>query len=197
MIKMKKVFYTAIAILGFANLSLAQVASQGSSHVYLGLGVPNPWYSTLSILSQAYPESPTGTSFGPISINYEYAIKDKITVGGTFGYSSVSIPVVESALNMDYKMNLSIMYVGAIGHYHYLNSDKSDLYSGIGLVYTSGSLNTEGNTGSNYKPVINIGGTGVLLNLIGYRYMFTDNIGAYATINYGLAPVNIGLSGKF
>lgn len=194
---MKKVLYTTIAILGFVNLSLAQVVSEGSSHVYLGIGVRNPWYSTLPFLSYAYPESPTGTTFGPIFIKYEYAIKDKITIGGTYGYSSVSVPIVNRGLKMNYKMNLSIMQIGAIAYYHYLKNDKSDLYSGVGLLYTSVSLNYEGEDASDFPPAYSLKEEGLFCDLIGYRYMFTDNIGAYATINYGLAPLTIGLSGKF
>ncbi len=86
--------------------------------------------------------------------------------------------------------------IGGRGSYHFnellnLTTDKADLYAGLGLVYS----------GFSYKDNIvssaySYGGVDLGLHL-GGRYFFTDNVGAFAEVGIGFAPLQLGVTFKF
>ena len=74
--------------------------------------------------------------------------------------------------------------------YYYQFFPKLDTYAGLllGLAFRSGALFENENT-NNTKLAYGI--------FVGGRYMFHENIGAFAEIGWGVSAINIGLSLKF
>lgn len=184
--------------------SFAQDAyKEGGSQVNLGVGFITNFVTI-----------PSGTgytthSIPPISASYEYGITDKISVGGYLGYTSTGwdytyttndltkagFPKVDATSTTTYSYTI----FGVRGSYHFATSDKLDPYAGAMLGYNVASVSwttNDPNTGGiNIAPVA---ASAVAFSAhLGARYFFTDNIGAFAEIGYGVAIANLGLTLKF
>ena len=85
--------------------------------------------------------------------------------------------------------------IGARGSYHFnelLNVDnpKVDIYGGAMLFYRGFSSKY---TGSGTPYDYNFGGIDFALHA-GGRYMFSQAIGAYAELGYGISPLQLGVT---
>lgn len=132
----------------------------------------------------------------PVSFSLDYAIQDDITVGGFLGYysSSQELP----SFGGTYVFNYSYTIIAARGTYHYALIDELDTYGSVILGYIVGSSSVEEPNGANpaFRPATaNVGGVAYGFS-VGARYHFTDNIGAFAEIGYGISLLNIGLTYK-
>lgn len=127
----------------------------------------------------------------PISVSVEYGIVDNpfneeygsIGVGGYLGYTSYG-----------YKNNsrtASYTILGARGSYHFQFFPKLDTYGGLllGLAFRSGDLFENDVNTNNARLAYGI--------FIGGRYMFHENIGAFAEVGWGVSAINLGLALKF
>jgi hypothetical protein len=133
----------------------------------------------------------------PVSLSGDYCIVDglirdraSIGVGGYVAYMSNKYVVLN-----DYGWKYNYVIVGARGTFHFAVSEKFDVYAGILVGYNASSS-------SIYGTDIKLSAEDALDGLIhsefiGARYWFVDNIGAFAEIGYGIAPVQLGLSFKF
>lgn len=125
----------------------------------------------------------------PLGASFEVGITDAISVGGQADYASG---------NYGSGLGFTAFYIGARGAYHLgevlkINSDKVDLYGGLGLGYRSFSWK-DGYNGIGYSY-----GNGLDFNyFIGGRYFFSDNIGAVLELGYsGVSNARAGLTFKF
>ena len=188
-----KLLCVSTIIAGTTFSSNAQVVTEGSKHVYLGLGFPN----FPGLIYSTYGNG-GGSSVGPFCATFKYGIQDKIAVGGTLNYSSASTADLSNGNGGTYAYKFSLITVMGSGSYHFLSSDKADLYSGLSMGWAIASLTTEGTTGAFSSAPEAVGGFTYHLTPIGFRYMFTDNIGAYTELGWGLNGLaQIGLSAKF
>lgn len=194
---MRKSSLILITVISFgAHRATAQVVSQGSNHLFLGLGFPN----IARLVLDNVPEG-ASSGIGPIVLAYQSGIRNKLALGAQIGYTSATSGEVfwsdPSGQSNAYRWAVSLVTIIAKADYHYLKSTRSDLYSGLGLGYGIASVGT---TGSRDPKATTLTGGGFTwsVNLIGYRYMFSDKLGAYAELGLGsLGVVNIGLSKKF
>ncbi len=174
----------------------SQVVSKGSSHVFLGYGMPN--IPALAVTSYG---TGGGSSFGPFVASYQYGVADKILIGGQLGYASGTSAEQSwydnNSTKQTYSFTLSVITVMAKADYHYLRSDKADLYSGLMVGYGIASLSTTG-TKNPLSTDISAGGSIYAITALGFRYMFTDMIGAYADLGLGINGfLTVGASAKF
>ncbi len=115
-----------------------------------------------------------GGSFGtPISGAFEYGVSDKIgiQVGGGF-------------TNVDVFGTYILINAGA--NYHFYTEDKFDAYAGLFLGYNKFDYSGFGSPSSTYFGA-----------RLGGRYYFSDSVGAFAELGYGLANLNVGVAFKF
>ncbi len=130
----------------------------------------------------------------PISLSYEYGINDNISVGGFGGY--VSSTEDFAGFGVDYSWKYTYLIVGVRGSYHKELVDGFDTYAGILLGYNIASVTYEGD--DSFKPAIEPSVGGVAYGIYaGGRYHFTDNVGAFLELGYGISAVNLGLALKF
>jgi len=134
----------------------------------------------------------------PIQFRYEKAITDKISVGGILGYSSSKFKYEDVDYiggNIVYKesaIKYSYLLIGARGNYHFETGEKLDPYVGATLGYNKIGVGDTGYTGSDVAV------SGILLGAqIGANYYFSDKIGAWAELGYGISYLNVGLAYKF
>lgn len=120
-------------------------------------------------------------------------------LGGYVGYKTTSYKQNFIYYNYDYRY--TFLVVGARGTWHYndWHSDKLDTYAGVLLAYKSVSFkdNTDYRN-SSYLNTYTYSGSGFGPGaFIGARYYFTDKIGAYAELGYGITLIQLGLTVKF
>ena len=171
---MKKIILLVIVVAAISTAH-AQSFKKGDKLLNIGIGL-NSYYS----------------SGIPLNASFEVGVTDDISAGGSLDYLSTSY------LN-DFKF--TAIYIGARGSYHFnkvfnIDSDKVDLYGGLGLGYRSFSWSD-----SNINSSILGGsyGSGIYFGLhIGGKYYFTDNIGAFAEFGaIGSTNARIGVAFKF
>ena len=128
-----------------------------------------------------------GISFGA---SFEHGFTDAISAGVFVDYSSYNN-------NIDYGYKLNVVYVGVRGSYHFakllnLGIPKLDPYAGVSVGYYDFNYSF---TGDPYPAAhANTVFAGVHA---GARYMFSDNVGGFAEVGYGVSVLQVGLSFKF
>ncbi len=177
---MKKIFSTlgiaALMLAFFSSNVNAQYGGKGQMDLNVGVGL--------------------GTTLGlggglPISAALDYGINDNISVGGYVGFLSQS---EETGFFTTKQTNIII---GARGAYHLDLIDNIDTYGGLLLGYNI--VNAEVTSSNPLFPAgIAAGASGIAFSgFIGGRYHFTDNLGAFAELGYGIAYLQLGLTYKF
>lgn len=169
---MKKILMI-LTLVAISEIATAQ-HSAGDMNLNIGLGLG----STFA----------TGdTSIPPIGASFEYGIKDEISIGGYLGYSASEQKVVGFTAKYSYTI------IGVRGSYHYdfLGNEKLDTYGGLMLGYNIAGVDWDG-------PGNAASAGGVSYSLyVGGRYAFTEKIGAFAELGYGIAYLQLGANIKF
>lgn len=176
---MKRFFVLALLLSGIMiSRSSAQVFEKGTNIINAGIGIGGNYGNW------------GGASSSPqINISFEHGIWEVggpgvISLGGYVGHKSYKLNAY------DWKWNYTTIGVRGAYHYNGLNNPKIDLYGGLMLGYMI--YNATGYSGGS-------GGTGFSA-FAGARYLFTDNLGAYAELgggNYNLSILSLGLALKF
>ena len=114
-----------------------------------------------------------------------------ISLGGYVGNTGYKY----SSGNYTYKWNYIV--VGARGAYHYngfTTVPNLDVYGGAMLGYNIVKYSSDGDD----MAMVNNYGSGMgLSGFLGSRWFFSDKIGAYAELGYGVSVLNVGLTFKF
>ncbi|WP_338793546.1 outer membrane beta-barrel protein [Bernardetia sp. Wsw4-3y2] len=173
---MKKLIVFLIVCFSFSfTLSTAQAQyEQGQIDANLGVGFLSTFYG--SGLSQSIP---------PIGLSVDYGVTDNISVGGYAAYASTKFDTFD-----DWRYTYTI--IGVRGAYHFdLGHEKIDTYGGALLGYNiisfSGDDYFQGTAASAAAFSVFLGG----------RYRFTENLGAFAELGYGISVLQLGLNVKF
>ena len=168
-----------------AGVNAQNAFSKGDQNINLGVGIG-------SVLGG----SGYKTTLPPVSISYEYGIKDQLFddksslgIGAYLGYASNKY---EWPGNYGWKYNYTI--VGVRGALHYQLIDNFDTYGGLMLGYNIVSSSSYGDWGTTVNTAA---GSALGWSLfLGGRYFFTDKIGAFAELGYGIAYLQLGVSFK-
>lgn len=194
---MKKLLFFAVALLATFQMMQAQNLETGSSLINFGIGVGGHYGVYNSYTSQT----------PAIGLSYDYGFKEGvgpglITLGGYVGFKKLTY---KSSDYYDYGYNQNFYYkwtwtyfiVGARGTYQYSVSDKFDVYGGLLLSMNFSSFKNESNDPywNNYN--YNYGGSNLgLTAFCGARYGFTENLGAFAELGYGISYLTLGIGYK-
>ncbi|MDR2928799.1 MAG: hypothetical protein LBV41_11475 [Cytophagaceae bacterium] len=103
--------------------------------------------------------------------------------------------IAELVIGGTYEWKHTTMIIGVRGALHYQFINKLDTYGGLMLGYNIHSSSAIGDA-SKYGTPSSFGGFDWEL-FIGGRYYFTDNIGAFLELGYGVAVANVGVTFKF
>lgn len=170
---MKKVLTLIIvAIIGFGFNTQAQY-EKGQIDANVGIGL-------LATFGAGKAQIP------PISLALDFGITDNISLGGYFGYSTFKEEI------MNYSWNYTYMIIGARGAYHFDLVDNMDTYAGLLLAYNLASVKLEGGSG---LPEPEVGGI-AYSGFLGARYHFTEKLGVFGELGYGISVLNLGLTMK-
>ena len=135
------------------------------------------------------------TVIPPINISFDYGksiSKLPLSFGAYFGYAKSEYKY--AFYTSEYKWEYTYYIIGARALWHVnFNVKNLDVYGGVLAGYTYVSVEETSTStigGSVEGSYINIGAC------LGARYFFTDNLGAFAEVGYGVALFNFGLSFK-
>lgn len=129
----------------------------------------------------------------PLGASFEVDVKNNISVGGSLDY-------LRYGRNYGgYKWNHTFVYAGARASYHLgellsVESKKFDPYVGatLGLRYAGYSDN------SGYDNYVSPYNSGLFMGVhLGSRYLFSEKIGGFAEVGYGVSALRLGLTTKF
>jgi hypothetical protein len=145
-----------------------------------------------------------------LSISYEQSLPKKtgpgfIGLGTYFGYQSAYYRYNDFYYNNDkyyYQHNWTYLFIAARGAYHpdALSTKNAELYFGgvLGLRIQKYSYQTNSIDPQNQLYALNSGSVFPGYSIFaGGRYFFTQNVGLYAELGYGISYLTGGLSFKF
>lgn len=181
---MRKFLFTKILVLsltlcGFSWSASAQDETFNKGDKVVNVGVGLGTYVSDKGFSMTVP---------PITGSFEYGIADLfdgrggIGVGGYIGY-------LLRKSGGENSFNVSDLFIGPRGLFHYQFIDKLDTYAGFMVGYDVVSF---GETDSK------LSGSGFYSTyFIGARYYITNNIGVFGELGYGVSPLQLGFTYKF
>jgi opacity protein-like surface antigen len=201
---MKKIttgILTVLLMTVFSFSSKAQAFEEGSTYISAGYG-----FGTFTkSLFDAYSSGTSGYSYkgtGPVFAKVGFAVSEKVEFGLNLAYAGAEIKwnvndgLGNSTTNVG-TINWSAWSANARMNLHFGDHDKFDPYWGVGLGYRSSTWKFS-YTDPNYdedetiKSAIPLG----FETTFGVRYLFTDNIGAYAELGIAKAMLQFGLTAK-
>lgn len=160
------------------SLAATSPAVSGSRHKYLNVGVGLAAYYGGGL---------------PLGASFEVDLKDNISIGASvdymrYGYNSGG-----------YKWNYTFVYAGARASYHLaevlnIADKKFDPYAGatLGLRYAGYSDNY------GYDNYVSPYNSGLYLGIhVGARYLFSEKLGGFAEVGYGVSALRLGLTSTF
>lgn len=119
----------------------------------------------------------------PLGVSFEVAMKDQLSVGGSFDY-------------LRYSGGYTFIYAGARGSYHLgelldVKNKKFDPYAGATLGFRHyGYTHVYGYDYGGYNSGLFLGAH------LGARYYFSDKVGGFAEVGYGISALKVGLAAK-
>lgn len=190
-INIKTILYIAAIVLMSPVVSNAQSFVKGTQVISAGLGLGSDTWATNSSGRPA------------ISVNYEKGMWEiggpgVISLGGYLGNTGWKYSASAGGYSFTQKANYTV--IGARSAYHYggLNNDKFDLYGGAMLSYNIVSYSYTDNDPSNDGYGVDAASSGLDFSIYaGGRYYFSDNLGVFAELGYGISTLNLGVSYKF
>jgi len=179
---MKKILLSVSLLLITMVSANAQAVSKGDKIITLGIGFENYFIN-----------SGFKYSFLPLNASLEYCFMDNLFdensalgIGGYFGYASSKLKIAGGTVKQNYTT------FGAKGYFHYNFVRDLDTYGGLMLGYNS--VNTTAPLNNSYW---NESSSVTYSLFVGARYFFTDNIGAFAEIGYGVTAIELGVAFRF
>ncbi|HEY0975982.1 MAG TPA: hypothetical protein VGE21_00815 [Flavobacteriales bacterium] len=185
----------ALGVLAFPNLSSAQF-EEGDNVLGLGVGLLGGY--GIGFSGSGVSQSPA------IAAHFDHGMGDlgpgTWGLGGYVGYKSVGYEAAYPPFyTYDYKY--TFLVVGLRGSWHYNEwhgNDKLDTYGGIMLGYRSVNFKDNTDYGQyGYLNTYSYSGSGLgFSGYLGARYYFSDKIGAFGELGYGIATLQLGVAVK-
>lgn len=165
-----------------AAVSQAQPFQQGTTAINAGVGIG----TALGGLGNARPAISLSLDHGSWSVGGPGVVSLGGYVGNT-GYKYTSA---------GYTAKWNYFVVGARGAYHYNGFESVpnlDVYGGVMLGYNIVKYSSDGTD----QSFANSYGSGLgFSGFLGGRWFFSDNIGAFAELGYGVSTLNAGVTFK-
>ena len=166
---MKKISLLMVVLFGVSSLAFAQqYPGKGTIDINGGIGLGH---------------NLSGSGGMPINLAVDYGINEEVSVGGYVGYLSSK----ENFGTGEWKY--SNLIVGGRATYHKEFVEDIDTYGGIILGYNAATAewNGPGNATASAGGIVYQG-------FVGARYHFTESLGAYGELGFGIAVLQLGLT---
>lgn len=199
---MKGLFRSFALLSAVATSAILQTATaqfeQGDNVLGVGVGIGGGY--NIGFSGSGVSQSPA------IGLHLDHGMGDlgpgTWGLGGFVGYKSISYNYDYPGWNFAYDYKYTYLTIGARGTWHYNEwhgLPNLDTYGGIMLAYRSVSFKNNTVYPSNWiggRYEWNGSGVG-FSGILGARYYFTDNIGAFMEAGFGYSTLQLGLAAKF
>ncbi|MEN8958032.1 MAG: hypothetical protein ABF242_00445 [Flavobacteriales bacterium] len=209
---MTKIFKTvAVATIALfminPNSTKAQAYDEGIGFVSLGYGFPN-LNKLLNDFAESLDSDVKSTGFGPMHLRFDYGLSETYSIGASVNFSN-------SGSKWDYETfdgnNNPVVYAESFSrtsinflvrlNKHFLDNDRFDLYSGVGIGYNYVSIKSESEDPNfveddfidDFANIFPIG----FESTIGLRFLFTENLGGYVEAGWSKSLVQFGVVYSF
>ncbi len=188
---MKNFIIVTIVLLSISEILQAQPLKFEQQSIGLGIGIP-------SMNDYNYTSRNPG-----ITAQYEYGLSDKIGigyigVGGQIAFAGAEYDQVILGDTYSYKYNHTLIGPRAVYHFDMVDLTDSKQWSNIdvyGGAFLGLKLQTAKYTDPTTSNTVKDRSTKLATDLFaGIRYGFTDQIGAFAELGFGVNYFNIGVS---
>ncbi len=175
--------YTTLFLIAFFfnTTGFSQSFQESNLLVKGGIGISSPYYY-----------SNTESTMPPLSLSLDYAIKDKIGIGGVVGITASKYSIVDN--KGEYLAKQSYRLVGGRATYHFWSKEHFDVYLGamMGYVFTNWNVKFK----RDYYAFNEISRPGhsnfVLAGFVGLNYSVNNNWGVFGEVGYNLSYVTGG-----
>lgn len=194
---MKNKLFLALLMTTFVFNAQAQ-NSEGTSVATVGLG-----YSFFNNIIKTSLESYTEVevkSVPTIAITFDHSLTDNFSLGFAGAYQSVTGEFTNTYFDENFnsqtetaKTSISRINIAIRPLFHYGNSDKLDMYSGLRVGYLIRNVTVESDD-PNGVFLDDLDGNRFALGLVpfGFRYFFSDNLGINMDLQIGTPYVVSG-----
>lgn len=170
---------------------------EGDKFVSLGYGYG------MSYIFDAYSDYGNFSSsrFGPITGKFEYAITDKIGIGGSVNYfhSTCSWNYDDLGLFGWDTFGWDVTRASLIGriNYHFITKEEMDLYAGAGFGIQEWKWKYEFSGAAGNTLIAPSFGFMQMEAGVGFRYYLIPNLAIYTEAGFGMAYIQAGTTFKF
>jgi hypothetical protein len=168
------------------QILFAQSFQEGNILIKGGLGISSPYY-----WKNAEGVIP------PLNINVDYALKDKIGVGGILGYTASKYTQIDNAGK--YVSRQTYRLIGGRATYHFWNKEHYDLYIGgmMGYIQSGWKVTYKDQFYAvNEIPKPKYGGF-VVAGFAGLNYSINNDWGVFGEVGYNLSFITGGAYWRF
>lgn len=146
----------------------------------------------------------SGVSESPaLAVHFDHGMGDLGSgvwgLGGYVGYKTITYKEAYfNYYNYDYSYNYLVIGARGTWHYNDWHGEKWDTYGGLMLAYRSVTFTDHTNYGA-YSGLntYTYSGSGIGLSaFVGARYYFSDKVGAFGELGYGIAALQVGVAFK-
>ena len=189
--------YAVVSLLTLFSLScLSAQTTEGESV----LGASTGFSAASALFNLSEIDANVDASTPPaVQLTYDYALTNRLSLGGGVSYQSFNLAYSDYGEAMEsFDVRISRFNLGFRGLFHYGNSEKMDMYSGLRVGLSNWSLDV-GTDDPNFDPPKPEGVTfAPQLILLGMRGYLTDHLGIGGELGVG-APhvVSFSLSYRF
>lgn len=191
---MKKIVVILLLLTQFLpENGFAQAFDKGKTVISAGYGVPNLIILPFRVVYKIADYTDVSFSgFGPLLARAEYGLSEKIGIGLTGGYSTMSVGYtfrdldITKTKEIDYhaKLTWSSPSLGARLNVHFATEEKLDPYFGVGGGWTGHKFTySDDSPWSDKYPSPGFGGFYFTIG-IGLRYYFSDYVGFYTELGW-------------
>ena len=211
-----KITIIAFAALFFGTSAVqAQAVEKGNILIDVYAGYGTAFNALFRALYEDVESDSKLNTLDAIGIRGEYLVGDKFGIGLDATYSSAKIvdPYTSTVNTYDqngvltttttsYEQTISSKKIGVMisMNYHFLDNDKFDAYTNLGVGFKNRSYGYESTDPTAVNDDLRVGTVFPLAMRagVGMRYFFTDNIGINLNVGLGQGGwVNGGISAKF
>lgn len=169
-------------IIFYTNTTFAQAFQKGNKNLDFGVGFGiygTSQTSTTTFNGQTFTDTENdGAVSTVIPINFEYGVTDKFGIGATLIYNNYVINDSDKVfLNKVSSIDLGLNF-----NYHLLSSDKNDLFVGLGVGFSSMSIDY---VTSSFQFIDGVSGSGMYYSIgLTDRIFFSDHVGILFNLSY-------------
>jgi len=192
-------FLTSTLTINAQNEEYKSVVSASVGYSLTG-AIINAFETTNSAADISVSSIPT------LQLTYDYGITNYFSVGVAAGFQKFGFDVTDYEyindiginVNENFKADYSRLNIAIRPLFHYANTDKLDMYSGLRIGFVNNNISSE-STNEDFDIGTSIGTRpSVGVTAYGIRYYFTDNIGAGIEINIGAPYIScLNINARF